>query len=55
MLASQYDDPQEALPETSCAISRNAPGVQINGRVGESEVRTSSRNAAMAHFHEELR
>ncbi len=24
--------------------------IQINGRVGESEIRTSSRNAAMAHF-----
>ena len=28
----------------------NTTAIQINGRVGESEIRTSSRNAAMAHF-----
>jgi glutaminase len=49
MLASQYENPQEALLDFVRDLS-NAPGVQINGRVGESEVRTSSRNAAMAHF-----
>ena len=49
MLAAQYDDPQEALLNFVRDLA-NAPGVQINGRVGESEVRTSSRNAAMAHF-----
>jgi glutaminase len=49
MLASQYENPQEALLNFVRDLA-NAPGVQINGRVGESEVRTSSRNAAMAHF-----
>ena len=49
MLASQYENPQEALLDFVRDLA-NAPGVQINGRVGESEVRTSSRNAAMAHF-----
>ncbi len=49
MLAAQYDDPQEALLNFVRDLA-SAPGVQINGRVGESEVRTSSRNAAMAHF-----
>jgi glutaminase len=49
MLAAQYDDPQEALLNFVRDLA-NASGVQINGRVGESEVRTSSRNAAMAHF-----
>ena len=49
MLAAQYDDPHEALLNFVRDLA-NAPGVQINGRVGESEVRTSSRNAAMAHF-----
>jgi len=49
MLASQYENPQEALLNFVRELS-DAPGVQINGSVGESEVRTSSRNAAMAHF-----
>ena len=49
VLAAQHDDAQAALLAFVRALA-NAPGVQINGRVGESEVRTSSRNAAMAHF-----
>ena len=49
LLASHHDDPQAALLDFLRTLSE-APGVHINGRVGESEVRTSSRNAAMAHF-----
>ncbi len=49
VLAAQYDDAQAALL-AFVRVLADAPGVHINGRVGESEVRTSSRNAAMAHF-----
>ena len=49
MLAAHHDDAQRALLDFVRELA-DAPGVQINGRVGESEVRTSSRNAAMAHF-----
>ena len=49
VLAAHHDDAQAALLAFVRTLS-DAPGVQINGRVGESEVRTSSRNAAMAHF-----
>ena len=49
LLASHHDNPQHALLAFVRELA-DAPGVQINGRVGESEVRTSSRNAAMAHF-----
>lgn len=49
VLAAHHDNAQEALLAFVRELS-GAPGVQINGRVGESEVRTSSRNAAMAHF-----
>jgi glutaminase len=49
MLAAQYENPQEALLNFVRDLA-NASAIQINGRVGESEVRTSSRNAAMAHF-----
>ncbi len=48
-LATHHDNAQEAL----LAFVRELAGstaIQINGRVGESEIRTSSRNAAMAHF-----
>jgi glutaminase len=49
VLAAHHDDAQAALL-AFVRILADAPGIQINGRVGESEVRTSSRNAAMAHF-----
>jgi glutaminase len=49
VLAAHHVDAQAALLAFVRTLA-DAPGVQINGRVGESEVRTSSRNAAMAHF-----
>ena len=49
VLAAHHDDAQAALL-AFVRVLADAPGIQINGRVGESEVRTSSRNAAMAHF-----
>ena len=49
VLAAHHGNALEALLAFVRELS-GAPGVHINGRVGESEVRTSSRNAAMAHF-----
>ena len=54
MLVAHYGG-GEGAQEALLAFVRTLAGsqgtaIQINGRVGESEVRTSSRNAAMAHF-----
>jgi glutaminase len=49
VLASHHDDAQAALLDFLRELAA-APGVHIKGSVAESEVRTSSRNAAMAHF-----
>ena len=49
ILATHHVDSQAALLQLVRELAA-APGVRINGAVAESEVRTSSRNAAMAHF-----
>ena len=49
ILATQHVDSQAALLQFVRELAA-APGVRMNGAVAESEVRTSSRNAAMAHF-----
>ena len=51
MLVAHHDSAQDALLAFVRKLAgTDGTGIQINGRVGESEVRTSSRNAAMAHF-----